>query len=141
MTVELRAHHLLCMLTYVGRGYSPAFTENYDKVVARLAAGENILIREGPDDICQPLLATTEPHCVNGSVADRDIQAMSDVGHLLGRPLRIGDTINLDAAAVDKLRIAFAKGESRRACADCEWFDFCSAVSKAGYADVRLKLG
>jgi hypothetical protein len=129
------------MLTYVGRGYSPAFTENYDRVVARLAAGEDILIREGPDDICQPLLATIDPHCLNGSVAARDIQAMFDFGRLLGRPLRIGDIINLDATAVDKLRSAFVKGENRRACADCEWFDLCSAVSKAGYADVLLKLG
>ena len=39
MTVRLRAHHLLCLLTYVGKGYSPAFTANYDKVVRRLGEG------------------------------------------------------------------------------------------------------
>ena len=32
MTIKLRAHHLLCLLTYVGKGYSPAFTANYDRV-------------------------------------------------------------------------------------------------------------
>ena len=25
MTIRLRAHHLLCLLTYAGKGYSPAF--------------------------------------------------------------------------------------------------------------------
>ena len=31
MTVRLRAHHLLCMLTYVGKGYSPAFCAGFFK--------------------------------------------------------------------------------------------------------------
>ena len=30
MTLALRAHHLLCMLTYAGRGYSPDFVRNFD---------------------------------------------------------------------------------------------------------------
>ncbi|WP_292282104.1 DUF1284 domain-containing protein, partial [Mesorhizobium sp.] len=64
MTVRLRAHHLLCLLTYVGKGYSPAFTANYDVVVKRLAGGEDILIVSGPDDICAPLLSESEPHCL-----------------------------------------------------------------------------
>ena len=38
MTVRLRAHHLLCMLTYVGKGYTAAFTANYDRIVERLNA-------------------------------------------------------------------------------------------------------
>lgn len=141
MTVKLRAHHLLCMLTYVGKGYSPAFTDNYDKVVARLVAGEDILIQEGPDDICQPLLTASEPHCLRDSVIERDTKAMHDVGHLLGRSLRVGDVINLDARTVGKFRGAFAKGQTRRACIGCEWFDLCSVVSKADYQDARLKFG
>ncbi len=45
MTVRLRTHHLLCLLTYVGRGYSPAFVENMDQVAARLSEGrEGILV-------------------------------------------------------------------------------------------------
>ncbi len=54
MTVELRPHHLLCMLTYVGKGYSPAFCANYDAVLARLSAGEEILLVDGPDSVCAP---------------------------------------------------------------------------------------
>ncbi|OWU61413.1 2Fe-2S ferredoxin, partial [Staphylococcus aureus] len=40
MTIRLRGHHLLCMLTYVGKGYSPAFVENYDAMAGRLGRGE-----------------------------------------------------------------------------------------------------
>ncbi len=48
VTVRLRAHHLLCLLTYVGKGYTPAFTANYDAVVARLDAGEDRAAGRGP---------------------------------------------------------------------------------------------
>ena len=41
---------MLCILTYVGRGYSPAFPENYDKAIGRLVAGEGItLFLAGPE--------------------------------------------------------------------------------------------
>lgn len=35
--VRLRPHHLLCMQTFVGNGYSEAFVENMKQVLARLA--------------------------------------------------------------------------------------------------------
>ncbi len=38
--VRLRAHHLLCLLTYVGKGYSEAFVRRADALAARLSAGE-----------------------------------------------------------------------------------------------------
>ncbi|TJU92322.1 MAG: DUF1284 domain-containing protein, partial [Mesorhizobium sp.] len=69
MTVRLRAHHLLCLLTYVGKGYSPAFTANYDKVVKRLGEGEAVLIVSGPDAICAPMLDEREPHCLGEGAA------------------------------------------------------------------------
>ena len=50
MTVRLRPHHLLCLLTYVGKGYSPAFTANYDAIAMRIEQGEELLIVSGPDD-------------------------------------------------------------------------------------------
>ncbi len=76
MTVRLRGHHLLCMLTYIGKGYSPAFVDNYDTIAERLSGGEDIEIIDGPDDICQPLLCTGDCHCFNESVVVRDRLAL-----------------------------------------------------------------
>ena len=40
------------MLTYMGKGYTSGFVENYDRVGARLNAGEeDIELVDGPDDI------------------------------------------------------------------------------------------
>lgn len=138
MTVRLRAHHLLCLLTYVGKGYSPAFTGNYDKVAERLTGGEEVLIVDGPDDICGPLLDEPEPHCLGESAAGRDELAARDVGALLHRPVAAGARFNFDPARLEAMREAFAAGRTRQACQGCEWSELCSAVAVAGYAGTRL---
>ncbi|PBC11710.1 DUF1284 domain-containing protein [Mesorhizobium sp. WSM3859] len=138
MTVRLRAHHLLCLLTYVGKGYSPAFTANYDVVVKRLAGGEDILIVSGPDDICAPLLNESEPHCLGESAAGRDDVAARDVGALLGQPIQAGDRFVLDASALARMRKAFSAGLTRQACSGCEWSGLCDIVAADGFSDTRL---
>ncbi len=138
MTVRLRSHHLLCLLTYVGKGYSAAFTANYDVIAKRLGRGEDILVVSGPDDICQPLLGEADPHCLREGAAGRDELAARDVGKLLARPIRAGVRFSLDTATVDRLRTAFSARVTREACQGCEWADLCTTVAASGYSDVRL---
>ena len=138
MTVRLRAHHLLCLLSYVGKGYSPAFTANYDKVAKRLAGGEDVLVVSGPDDICAPLLEEPEPHCLRESAAGRDRLAARDVGNLLGRPIAAGALLSLDPARLAAMRQAFSVGRTREACRGCEWSDLCDTVAADGFRSARL---
>jgi hypothetical protein len=138
MTVALRPHHLLCLLTYVGRGYSPAFTENYDAIAARLVAGESVVLVAGPDDICQPLLGEAEPHCHRDSVVERDWLATRDVERLLGRPLSLGVELALTPEWLRRMRDAFSRGETREACGGCEWHGLCTGIAGSGYAGVKL---
>ncbi len=141
MTVRLRAHHLLCMLTYVGRGYSPAFTANYDRTIERLNAGEQILIVDGPDDICQPLIAEeATPHCLNGSVRERDQRAAGALTRWLGQPVEIGHLLTPDRKLLARMRTSFARGATRQACLGCEWISLCSSVAGNGYAESLLTL-
>ncbi|MBZ9883277.1 DUF1284 domain-containing protein [Mesorhizobium sp. CA10] len=138
MTVKLRAHHLLCLLTYVGKGYSPAFIANYDKVVKRLGEREAVVIVAGPDDVCAPLLGEPEPHCLRESAAERDRMAARDVGALLGRPIQAGDRLVLDAPKLAEMRKAFSAGLTRQACSGCEWSGLCDTVAASGFSDTYL---
>lgn len=138
MTVRLRSHHLLCLLTYVGKGYSAAFTANYDKIAERLGRGEDILIVSGPDDICAPLLDEPEPHCLRESAAERDRLAARDVGNLLARPIQPGARVSLDTGTLATMREAFSAGHTRQACQGCEWVGLCSAVSASFYRGTRF---
>ncbi|MGH6761784.1 MAG: DUF1284 domain-containing protein [Phyllobacterium sp.] len=140
MTVRLRAHHLLCMLTYVGKGYTAAFTANYDRIVERLNRGEDILLVHGPDDICAPLLCENGAHCFNDSVLQRDERAAQAVSKILARPLRPGDSFRPDAAMLARMRKAFLAGKSRAACKDCEWSALCTSIAVNGFDGARLDL-
>ncbi|MFN3635556.1 MAG: DUF1284 domain-containing protein [Rhizobium rhizophilum] len=138
MTVRLRTHHLLCILTYVGKGYSQAFVENYEAIAARLSAGEEIELVAGPDDICGPLKTDPEAHCHGESVVERDRAAADAVGRLLGSPLPLGARITPTAALLTRLRKNFSTGEIRTACLGCEWSALCDHVAHGGYLGVRV---
>ncbi|GLQ56275.1 DUF1284 domain-containing protein [Devosia nitrariae] len=138
MIVRLRPHHLLCVLTYAGKGYGPAFTANYDGVVRLLAAGADVEIVSGPDDICVPLLAGADPHCLRASVDERDALAAIGVGQALGVSVAPGARLRLPAETVDKLRRRFAAREVRQACTGCEWSALCDRIAAAGFAGVAL---
>jgi hypothetical protein len=141
LTVRLRAHHLLCMLTFVGEGYTPAFTDGYRRIAARLSAGEAIEIVSGPDDICAPLLAETSPHCFKPGVVLRDEAAAEAVGHLLGREIGAGAVVVPDAGLLEMLRAGFASGSVRRACEGCEWGGLCSRIAQGGFANTLVAAG
>ncbi|WP_273792868.1 DUF1284 domain-containing protein [Brucella anthropi] len=129
MTIRLRGHHLLCMLTYVGKGYSPAFVKNYDRIAERLSEGEVILLVDGPDDICTPLLCGGDCHCYEASVRERDRLALEAVGELIGQTLFTQNPFELDAERLAAMRSAFAKGTLRKACQHCEWSDLCTRIA------------
>lgn len=141
MTVRLRGHHLLCMLTYIGKGYSPAFVENYDTIAGRLSDGEDIALIDGPDDICQPLLCTSDCHCFNDSVVIRDRLALSAISDLFETKIAAGSAFELDAARLSLMRSAFANGNIRKACQSCEWSDLCTRIAVTDdYASVQINL-
>lgn len=133
MTIRLRPHHLLCLLTYVGKGYSPGFTANYDALAGRIAGGEPVTIVAGPDAICAPMVDQPDAHCSLESVVHRDRLAARDVGRLLGRPIEVGTLLVLDPAILARLRAAFTSGSTREACLECPWSDLCTSVAADGY--------
>ncbi|PTW63117.1 hypothetical protein C8N35_1011167 [Breoghania corrubedonensis] len=139
MTIELRGHHFLCLLTYVGNGYNPAFARAYDGIVERLNAGESIRVVSGADAICQALIANDkDPHCFTERVRARDRRAAADVGALLGHEIAEGAEFELTARSVALLRDAFAQETIRGACHECPWSRLCTRVARAEYPGVRL---
>ncbi|MCK7611539.1 DUF1284 domain-containing protein [Roseibium sediminicola] len=138
MTVSIRAHHLLCILTYLGKGYTPSFVANYDRIIKRLNAGEDLWLIDGPDEICQPMLSEAGCHCHNDSVRQRDAQAAEAIGAALGKLLASGGALRLDRDSVMRLRQAFTSGEIQTACAGCEWQDMCSRIAKNKFRGCHL---
>jgi hypothetical protein len=132
--VRLRAHHFLCILTYVGRGYSRAFVKRYNALAADIARGRAVELVSGPDDICAGFLGRHR-HCGARSIRNRDAAAMRDLtrlGLLPRGPFR------LPPARLKRMRALFAAGLTRRACAGCEWKRLCDRVAASGFDGRRL---
>ena len=141
MTLALRAHHLLCMLTYAGRGYSPDFLRTFDHITASLAAGAPITLVHGPDAICAPLCCGPDgnnAHWHQESARARDAQATRELAPWIGG--LPGTGLTLDAALLARLRAAFASGQIRGACDGCEWTELCSRIAADGFTGVRLQM-
>lgn len=141
MTVRLRGHHLLCLLTFVGEGYTPSFTRNYVAIAKRLSAGVAITVVDGPEDICAPMLCDDGAHCREESITRRDCLALAAVSDILDRSVEPGSVLVLDAGRLQRLRSAFADGKAAAACAECEWEGLCSRVARDGFTDVHVRAG
>ncbi len=142
MTVALRPHHLLCILTHVGEGYSRDFSANMASIIERITKGEGIEIVDGPDDICSPLvdsqISGSTAHCHRENVVAMDQAASSQIGKLLSLSIKPGLHMKLDCALIQTLRIEFAAMRVRSACQGCQWSPFCSSIASAEYAGVLL---
>ncbi|WP_298815149.1 DUF1284 domain-containing protein [uncultured Roseibium sp.] len=138
MTVSIRPHHLLCMLTYLGRGYTPDFVKNYDQIIQRLNKGEALSLVTGPDDICAPMLAEAGCHCHNDSVRVRDEMAARQIGAVLKTSLVGNMALRLTTSQVLALRAAFANGAIRAGCEGCEWYELCSNIAAKKFRGCHL---
>ncbi|MEO1114736.1 MAG: DUF1284 domain-containing protein [Pseudomonadota bacterium] len=141
MTIRIRPHHFLCMLTFLGKGYSAPFVRNYTRIVERLNSGEDIEIVDGPDDICKPMLLEDGHHCHDGSVKARDHTASLRIHDLLGLDMKTGQHLTLPRAQIEALRHAYADGAFRVACAGCQWQDLCASIAEDNFNGCRLNPG
>jgi hypothetical protein len=137
--IRIRPHHLLCMLTFAGKGYSPEFTANFERISRLIAAGDQtVQIITGPDDICAPLLADAACHCRNASVLERDRLAAGSLTDLLQQPIQENAEIHLTSGTLDRMRAAFQAGTIRKACSGCQWSEFCDVIAKENFSETIL---
>ncbi len=152
--VNLRGHHLLCILTHGGtcstgggEEYSPEFTENLRAQIDRINNGAAINIVSGPDDVCAALLREATNTCAHARICTRgtvvrthDSLALKDVAReLQSPPLEAGDTFRLGKGEIARLRQAFAAGTLRDGCKGCPWHAACSEVAGKNFSGARLR--
>jgi uncharacterized protein len=142
--VKLRAHHLLCMLTFEGMGYTETFSQKFREMLGRIEAGEPIELVDGPDEACQTILDDLEPphrHCLLARITARDRLALTAVSSVLNLPLVSGTRFVLTSGMISTLRTAFAEGRVRRACTQCQWTSICTASADTGFARSVMRHG
>lgn len=141
--IRLRPHHFLCMLAYIGKGYSDVFVEYYDQIIERLNSEDcHALVVAEPDDICAPRLCDpddTTCHCRESHIVDRDKEAIEDIRKLQGfESLSIGTPFHLTKSLIKQLRNAYKANEIRTACTGCEWKTLCDDIAANDFKGTKL---
>ncbi|MCC3376105.1 DUF1284 domain-containing protein [Cohnella sp. REN36] len=130
MTIRLRGHHLLCLLGYRGKGYSPGFCTNMTAIYERLRTEPETRIEliEGPDDICRAFPVDQEPHCENASVYRKDLEIAAVIGIAPGERRTWSDICSSVAKQV-------RPDDIRHLCSDCMWEPY--GVCREGVGHIR----
>lgn len=136
--IEVRGHHLLCAVTFTGRGYSRRFERDFRRVVARMNDNEEMVIVAGPDAICASVKDCADSHCHEERIVARDRAALAEISALTGRTLEIGSRLKPHDLFTARHRTAFADGTIRTACADCQWSDLCDIIAADGFRATLL---
>lgn len=137
--IKMRGHHLLCTLTFMGRGYSRQFEKDFARIIARIKKGELIEIVSGPDMICASVKDCDDSHCYESRITNRDKLALDSISHLIDEPISTGSVIAPLEFFNENYRTAFTTGQIRNACFDCQWSELCSHIAGNDFKQTHLK--
>lgn len=120
-TIRLRAHHLLCMHGFRGKGYSDLFVRRLREIIDRLNDNPDQIIEiiHGVDDICLSCPHVKPDglcdHETKVSVYDKKVQDFFNIheGCTIFSKLRERVDDHVNAKALNSI------------CPDCQWLDLC----------------
>lgn len=117
MTITFRPHNFLCAYCFQGKGYSPAFVDNFTQIMTTLNADENTFIEvvAGTDTICSAC-----PHKREDACTSQEKVLRIDAAHAAILGLSVGDKISWQEAK-NRIRKNMTLEKFHEACRGCEW--------------------
>ena len=119
--LHLRPHHLLCLQTFVGHGYSKEFVRHMTLVKRQLTTNPRtpIMLVSGADELCAHCPNCVEGQCTSEKPAlfDRLVEEKLAVLSRCQVPVPVLDGIPNDLRITEDLIAA--------CCPECEWKNLC----------------
>jgi len=120
--MNIRAHHLLCIRYFQGKGYSKEFVDNFYKVIKELKDNPAIKVINYPDAICGSCLHNINGKCIKKAdskkkVREKDNLIIKYLGLELNQKIKALDANNLVNSKLEKLK---------EICKECEWKQYCN---------------
>ena len=129
--MNIRAHHLLCLLGFQGLGYSPEFIKKMMQVKHRLKTQTNLEIKilNSCDEICAVCLHKEKGRCQKGEysckrVKEADEKVLSALGLKSGDVLSAGKLLNLIKEKICSFHVLV------KICGMCGWRETCTYYIK-----------
>ncbi|MHC4959724.1 MAG: DUF1284 domain-containing protein [Planctomycetota bacterium] len=118
--MRIRAHNLLCIQGFQGKGYSPEFIANMRRVVESLEADTEVTVVDVPDVLCSACPNLVEDGCALGGagaergIANQDREVMRRLRLEAGASIKWGEI-------VERIRTSVAPGDLDTICGTCPW--------------------
>ncbi len=124
--LKLRPHHGLCIPHFQGRGYSPAFVGQMEKVIAALQNNPPVQMVTGGDEICKACPNRQEGVCCYEEKVSRYDQQV-----LKYCRVENGQTLPWQTFADLVQRFIIATGRLAEICGDCQWAGICHSPNNS----------
>lgn len=126
MSVDFRPHHFLCTLCFQGKGYSPVFIANYEKIARQLKKDPSTPIKvvDHTDAVCQPC-----PHRQGTQCATQEKISKLDQAHAAALEIQSGDVLSWEQAQ-QRMAEKLTLEKFHSICATCNWkpLGLCESV-------------
>lgn len=128
--IQLRGHHLFCLVGFRGMGYSEQFADYMKKVHQQIRSNPNtpIQIIKGPDCLCEQFPNTKEYHCKNNNIYVRDSTILNLLKLQVGQIITWGEIENRIAEFIKPTTI-------HTVCSTCSWKEY--GVCEEGIQRIR----
>ncbi len=128
--VKLRAHHLMCVHGFQGKGYSPDYVKNFWSICGTLGeADARVEVVDGADEICAPCPNNDSGTCKPAGLSDEPRIRALDAAYESTLEVKPGDEMSFDEL---KKRIAENVTDQafEKNCAPCSWkrFGYCKSA-------------
>ncbi len=132
--MKIRAHNLLCIQGFVGKGYSPEFVANMKSIVGGLGGRTEVTVVAEPDSLCSACPNLKTSGCaLHGEGTEKGIVKQDkDVLRRLG--LSDGQTVTW-GGILERIRAQVAPDDLDDICGACPWLPL--GHCKKGLARLR----
>ncbi|MGC8729073.1 MAG: DUF1284 domain-containing protein [Elusimicrobiales bacterium] len=122
--IKLRAHHLLCVKGFEGKGYDEDFINNMKNIVGILGDNAYVEVLNGCDDICVKCPNMKDGKCVSENGGEEFVKIMDDIV-LNKMGIKPQEVLNWREAENKVLSRFKLKKDLEGVCSDCSWNDIC----------------
>lgn len=130
----LRAHNLLCIQGFVGKGYSPEFVANMASVIAQLEPDTAVTLLVEPDVLCAECPNLVDSGCALHGLGSELGIATQDRDVLARLGLEEGAVVAW-SKILERIREHIAPDDLDEICGSCPWLPL--GVCKAGLANLQ----
>ncbi len=122
-SLNIRPHHLLCILGFRGLGYSEKFVSNMEEVAKKLRSDFTsfITLVLECDAICAACPHNVEGKCLKSDVSEVEVAAM-DTKCLQKLGFKAGDSVSADEVW-KRVKERITLEDIKEICRDCEWWE------------------